>query len=935
MLSPLSRRRTRRAVAASLAVSTVLALSAGAVTSSASAATPDDAPAPDRSSFVLPVLPDTQFYSRYSESQFYPKYGTNPFEVQTKWIVEHQDDLNIPFTVHVGDVVDQEWVSGEWSAADKAMKILTDGGMPYSVLPGNHDVTNQGARSSAGNAANYRAHFGAAAMSDQASKTGSTLLGTFQDGLSSAYLFEAEGHTWMSLAIAWNASDDTFAWAQGILDAHPNVPVILSSHAIINIAEDQMSPASWWWGDLLWDQLIRKNDQIILTANGHFHGATMQTRTNDFGHPVYEILTDYQMSADGGNGYMTTFEFDLTNNRIDVETVSPWVTVKDKDSLTSSDTPVLDGPWQSFSIDFDFAERFGWSVKASDEDNVDLSQRVIDIASEGWDGGAAGGELVAAGSADDYHQVDGTIAHWRFGAVAEGVVDEKTVIPDVAGESPMYRNAPETTDEPDELEDMSITHSNTAFYSADPGAVCFDNVTRNASGADRLSYLSTEYGAPATFADLNAVDGYTIETFLQLDEEWTETANRWGAALTRGGSREWTGIHDSADPGAGVAWIGISSLREYQYSAADPRTANSYTLWSGEIMQGAWHHVAIVNNPAANTAIMYVDGVPVLRNASNVGGMMAADFMPWVIGTSTWDSEPDHGWHGCVGETRIVNHALASSDFLYNRIDINGDGANFALATDLGTVYAPDATVSTFTGTGYPGAVVRVELGGNSIGTADVASDGSWTIELAEALTGSGSYGLSFVQSIGERDGSAHEATLVIGESSDWTPVDSDLTPSYEGLITVNPNPFTAGATVEVALPAGSEGDTVYAFAFSSPTSLGQATVAADSTVRLATPASFPVGEHRIALYTADGDLIGWDAVSVLAAESDSGSGSDPGTGGSTGGDVAGEATGGADAGELAVTGASLTALFLLLAAGITAVITGVTLRARRIRRVR
>ncbi|MBB2975404.1 hypothetical protein FHX49_000970 [Microbacterium endophyticum] len=933
------RRRTWRASAfTSLAVVAGLVLTTGGAASAASsAANPaNDAPKDEdtRSSFVLPVLPDTQFYSRYSESQFYPKYGTNPFEVQTQWLVDNQEELNIPFVVHVGDVVDQQWVTGEWDAAAKAMDILTDGGLAYSVLPGNHDTEDQNARSSAANADNYRARFGADALAAQG---GSALVGTFQDGLSSAYLFEAEGHQWMSLALAWNASDDTFAWAQGILNQYPNVPVVLSSHAIINIAEDQVSPASWWWGDVLWDQLISKNDQIIVTVNGHFHGATMQTRTNDFGHPVYQVLTDYQMAADGGNGYMTLFEFDLTNSSIDVESVSPWITKKDPESLTSSDTPALDGTWQSFSIDFDFEERFGWALDPADEDNGDLSERAVEIVSEGWDDSAAGEALEAAGRADDYIEVDGTIAHWRFGSVAEGVVDEETMIPDVAGDSPMYRNAIENTDAAEELDDVTVTHENTAYYSADDGAICFDNVHRESSGPDRLSYISTEYGAPATFADLDADAGYTIETFLQLDEEWTETANRWGAAITRGGSREWTGINDSADAGAGVAWLGISNLREYQYSAADVQTGNSYTLWSGEIMQGAWHHVAIVNDPAADTAIMYVDGVPVLRNASGVGGMMAADFMPWIIGTSTWDSEPDHGWFGCVGETRVVDHALSSTEFLYNRVDIDGDGAHFDLATDLGTVYAPDAKVSSFTGTGYPGAVVRVELAGKSIGTAEVGGDGTWTIELADALGGSGSYGLSFVQSLGERDGSARDATLVIGESSDWTPVESDLTADFEGLITVNPNPFAAGSTVEVALPLGSVGDTVYAFAFSSPTSFGQATVGADSTVRLTTSASLPVGEHRVALYTADGDLIGWDAVSVLAAESDSGSGSEPGTGDAADGDAAGTPAGAAsDApGGLAVTGASLTGLFLLAAAAIAAVIAGVALRARRIRRIR
>ena len=934
MTTHIRRRALRRAVAATLGTAVAFGLATAGV-GIAAAATPAPTPVDEGSSFVLPVIPDTQFYSRYSASQFYPKYGTNPFEVQTKWIVENSDELNIPFAVHVGDVVDQQGVTGEWEAADKAMDILTDGGVPYSVIPGNHDVSDMNARSSTGISANYRARFGAAAMAAQSSKTGSTLLGTFQDGLSSAYLFEAEGHTWMSLALAWNASDDTFAWAQGILDQHKNVPVVLSSHAIINIAEDQTSPAAWWWGDVLWDTLIRKNDQIMLTVNGHFHGSTQQTRTNDFGHPVHQILTDYQMAADGGNGIMTLFEFDLSNQKIDVESVSPWVTVKDADSRASSDTPVLTGPNQSFSFAFDFNGRFGWTTDATQEDNGDLSESAKQIVSKGWVGNGVDDVRVAAGAANDYVKVDGTVAHWRFGSVAAGVVDETTVIPDVAGSSPMYRNAIDTTDSPEELADVNVTHDNVAHYSADAGAVCFTNATRNTTGPDRLSYITTEYGAPATFADLNAADGYTVEAFLQLDAKWTETANRWSAALTRGGSREWAGIHDSSDAGAGVSWLGISNLREYQYSAATSDSGESYTLWSGEIMPSAWHHVAIVNNPTADTAIMYVDGVPVLRNASNVGGMMASDFMPWIIGASTWNSEVEHGWNGCVGETRVVDHALSSSEFLYNRPDIDAAGANFAVTTDLGSVYAPGTEIASFTGKGFAGASVRVERDGIVVGKADVTANGTWTVKLDAPLTGAGSHALSFVQSIGSRDGKALQAVVVIGETAAWTPSDADLAASLEGHITVTPNPFFAGDALTIKVPAGHEGETGYVFAFSTPTALGAATIGADSRLRVVTPSSLAVGEHRIAVYSSTGVLFGWQRVSVLAAI-----GADPivvpiddSTGGAPdalAGAPAGASPSAAGVSVLAYTGVSIFGALLVAAA---ALIAGGILRARRSRR--
>ncbi|MFB7894081.1 LamG-like jellyroll fold domain-containing protein [Microbacterium sp. NPDC056044] len=955
MHSPAPRRARGVLATASLAVAAGLIITTGAAafaapqapagsipSSATSVAVAAETPAGDRSSFVLPVLPDTQFYSRYSASQFVPSYGTNPFEVQAQWIVEHQDELDMPFTVHVGDVVDQEWVGGEWDAAAKAMRILTDGGMPYSVVPGNHDVKNSGARSSVASSGNYLARFGAANLAAQA---GPALIGTFQDGLSSAYLFEAEGHTWMSLALAWNASDDTFTWAQGILDAHPGVPVILSSHAIINIAEDQVSPASWGWGEELWEKLIRRNDQIILTLNGHFHGATSQTRLNDAGNPVHQVLTDYQMAADGGNGIMSLFEFDLSNNAIDVETVSPWVAVKHLESLTSSDRPVLDGTWQSFSLPLDFGARFGWTVDPADENGIDLSERAKQIVSKDWDGDDAGAALHAPGNAQDYLTADGTVAHWRFGDVAAGAVDENTVVPDVAGESPMFRNPIDETDAPEELDDLTVTHENSAFYSADLGAACFSNVYRDPDGGpDRLSYLTTEYGAPATFADLDADQGYTLETFLQLDPEWTETDNRWSSAITRGGAREWAGIRDSSDPGAGASWLGISNLREYQFSAADTATANSYTLWSGEIMPGAWHHVAIVNDPAKRTVIMYVDGVPVLRNASGVGGMIAEDYMPWMIGTSTWYTEPDHGWHGCVGETRIVERALDTGEFLYNRVDIDGDGGAFALGTDLSQVQPADAEIAAFEGTGHPGASVRVEVAGAMRGTAEVGADGRWAVALDDAIAGSGSHPLSFVQSMGSRDGTPYEAVVVIAEDAGWAPADPETMPDLQGRITITPETFAPGDTITIELPEEYDGTEISAFAFSSPTALGAGTVA-DGAISLTTPVTLAPGVHRVAAYTAEGEMIGWNTVFVDPGagsggpDAGSGSGSDPGSdsgpgsgSGSGSGDAAGEVAGSPSASELAVTGITTTVLVVLALAAAAAVVLGVfAVRRRRV----
>ena len=96
------------------------------------------------SRFTLGVLPDTQFYSRYSTPETgnlaQARYGSEPYTAQTEWLVKNQKALNMDFATHLGDVVDQADVDGEWKVADKAMQALDDSDLNYSILPGNHDM---------------------------------------------------------------------------------------------------------------------------------------------------------------------------------------------------------------------------------------------------------------------------------------------------------------------------------------------------------------------------------------------------------------------------------------------------------------------------------------------------------------------------------------------------------------------------------------------------------------------------------------------------------------------------------------------------------------------------------------------------------------------------------------------------------------------------
>jgi len=626
------------------------------------------------SRFTLAVIPDTQFYSRYSASQFMPRYGSDPFRAQAAWLARHQDTLKIPFATHLGDVVDRVAEEGEWNAADVATRALEDAGLDYSVLPGNHDVRN-----SADHVTDieydldnepYLDWFGP----DRASAMG-TFRGSDPTGLSQYHVFEAEGQQYLVLAMTWRASDQTIAWANDVIDANSTMPVILTTHALIDIDNDGITARETEYGLKLWNDLISVNDQIFLTLNGHFHGAAKQTKLNSFGNPVTQMVIDYQMAYEGGNGYLGLFEFDLTNNKINVQTASPWVVLKPQESLTSFDQPILEGPNQKLTIDIDFAKRFAGfapEFSAGEPTTPSLSDIARDLLLDGF----VGPDPITTeppSSTDDYPNVAGTLAHWRFNELS-GVVDEGVVVPDVAGDNDMRRvSIAESGSATAKIGDVTITHD-VHPLSSDGAAVCFADSDKR---TNRLSYLSTD--PTAELNDVQFPDGYTIETFLKIEDDFTEESNAWMKALVRSGNRSkipgmpWSRWDYTASPVA----LGLSNLKEFQWTEVPIETTKGdRTAWSGEIILDRWMHIALVNDPANQSTTMYVNGAPVLRNASDTLGHSLNPDMPWLIGTDWVDDQATQGWNGCVGETRVIDHPTGPEEWLTSRLDDGdpGDG---------------------------------------------------------------------------------------------------------------------------------------------------------------------------------------------------------------------------------------------------------------------
>ncbi|KQP93353.1 modulator protein [Methylobacterium sp. Leaf113] len=665
---------TRRSILRNAAGMSALSLGAGLL-----GGTPADAyerrVSSAKTSFALAVLPDTQFYSRYATdaggNEFQKMYGSTPYPAQTQFIVDNASRYNIPFVIHLGDIVDQSSKWEQWYVADLAMQRLENARIPYSLCAGNHDVLS----SSEFNGPNdqwwgtdaqrqnwnepYLKWFPTSRAARQ-----STFLGRHWSGWHEAHAFTVFGVRFMVLSLSWRVSDDAIGWARWMIEQNPTLPVILVNHQLLNIDKDGVSPLEVPYGLMLWNKLIHDNDQIFMTLNGHYHGAAHLQKINDFGNPVEEMVVDYQMAYQGGNALMRLYEFDFTSNKIDVVSFSPWVVQKPRDKLNHFDRAWLTEDNQQFSIPMNFKTRFARFLNFAPTlatAGIQILPRLKQDLFANYAEPTPPSNTLPK-DADDYPKVAETVAHWRVtDPVTTGtVVPAAGLLADVAGKNPMSRAA---VDDATQLPDL-VWSSDRHLLSSAPGSVRFFDGGNNGRS---LSYFKT-----ATNAPINAMtfpNGYTIEAFLKIDPQWTSDKNKWSNLLTRVGRRGALPGLGGGDLDSPTVQFAISNLREIQWDIIpSSATWSPGSNWSGEVMSDTWYHVAIVNDPYYWTTTMYIEGAPVLRNTGGSIGIatLGAD-KPWLIGCSTWYEFVSNGWFGHIGEIRIVSKPLGSESWLTAR----------------------------------------------------------------------------------------------------------------------------------------------------------------------------------------------------------------------------------------------------------------------------
>ncbi|GAB3952862.1 LamG domain-containing protein [Kribbella albertanoniae] len=548
--------------------------------------------------FTVAVVPDTQY-------QFDQDRGDSaPLTATFEYLVEQRSAENVVFVAHLGDVVENALAS-EFAQADPVFKVLDRARMPYSVLAGNHDI--DGSKDDSRGDSPYLRTFGPQRFRRMATYGGSTA-----NGYNSYHVFRAAGRQWLLLAMDWRPSDASFAWARAVIAAHPRMPVILTIHDLV-YADSGVAEFSDH-GKRVWDQLVKDNDQIFLTLNGHFWPSGRLTRQNTAGHDVHMHLANYQDRYYGGSGMVRLYHFDLARNTIDVETIAPWILKQDparRNELAEGEVELTDDV-NRFSVPLDFEERFAGFAPVPVRPARPAKQLVI----------------------------PGTAAYWRFDGPVSGQVVDQSGQGNHLTRVQLAGGAPSVSAE---------------FHPEQPGHASW--LFPGGKNPARGGYLKTVDSAPIN--KLTFRGGYTIEAFVKLADDGQD--HSWEGLISRLGTGRDAGKTGS-DPDEPVVKLGFSGGRQVQWAVYPLDRNDTFTNWGHEQVAGQWFHLAIVND--GRHSVLYVDSSELLRNPATPSNGLATVGKPWLVGAGHYANEVDQGFAGHIGEVRIVGRALKPSQFL-------------------------------------------------------------------------------------------------------------------------------------------------------------------------------------------------------------------------------------------------------------------------------
>jgi len=310
---------------------------------------------------------DTQFLMYRDASQNTTVYTKPIYD----WIVQNKDEKKIKYVLGMGDITDRN-KDIEWEQAVKYHNQLSDAGIPYAVVPGNHDDYTKYTL--------YNQYFGALpAFTDN-------IDGYYEDGRVENYYmnFEVGSTKYMIMALQYGAPDEVLAWANSVVSMHPNRQVIVITHSLLGyegqwteadtVEQTTTSIKTLNNGIDMWNEFISLHENIIITACGHIDPTDIKHRTDvgKNGNTVHSFLIDPQgldKASDFKTGMVAMFYFSEDGSKVQVEYISATKTLAAQAADKNADD-ILYNEKNQFSFEVDIPENVDPVPDYSNVENV-------------------------------------------------------------------------------------------------------------------------------------------------------------------------------------------------------------------------------------------------------------------------------------------------------------------------------------------------------------------------------------------------------------------------------------------------------------------------------------------------------------------------------------------------------------------------------------
>lgn len=253
------------------------------------------------------------------------------------WIVDHKESKKIEYVFGVGDITEYNatthsganWTwDHEFQHAVNQITKLDAAGIPYSLVPGDHDealryVSGHYTQNGTRDYSKYNSYVG--------DLLAPRVSGYYVEGEYASYYinFNVGDTQYMLLALEVGAPNRVLDWANEVVAAHPDRRVIVTTHAFLDSDGDRIGIGDGGHnnsgddgenirnnGEQMWDEFVKLHQNIVLVLSGHKVSSDLVWRQDkgDNGNTVTQILVDPQyMNASYGMVCMLYFSEDGTD----------------------------------------------------------------------------------------------------------------------------------------------------------------------------------------------------------------------------------------------------------------------------------------------------------------------------------------------------------------------------------------------------------------------------------------------------------------------------------------------------------------------------------------------------------------------------------------------------------------------------------------------